>query len=92
MEALAYVVLKTVSSLMDDWNVVSNAEFFMLFWMLLVILRVLCCFAQALIFFVLKILVNVPFFTQLALLDLKEKYDLIRKFLSWGLEKKRLKV
>ena len=50
--------------------------------MLLVILRVLCCFAQALIFFVLKILVNVPFFTQLALLDLKEKYDLIRKFLS----------
>ena len=31
MEALTYVVLKTVSSLMDDWNVVSNAEFFMLF-------------------------------------------------------------
>ena len=31
MEALAYVVLKTVSSLMDDWNVVSNPEFFMLF-------------------------------------------------------------
>ena len=30
MGALTYVVLKTVFSLMADWNVVSNPEFFML--------------------------------------------------------------
>ena len=31
MGALTYVVLKTVSSLMADWHVVNNPEFFMLF-------------------------------------------------------------
>ena len=31
MGALSFVVLKTVSSLMSDCNVVSNPEFFMLF-------------------------------------------------------------
>ena len=31
MGALTYVILKTLSSLMADWNVVSNPEFFMLF-------------------------------------------------------------
>ena len=36
MGALTYVVLKTVSILMADWNVVSNP-----------ILSILCCFAQA---------------------------------------------
>ena len=73
------MVLKTVSGVMADWNVVSNLEF-------------LCCFAQALVFFMLKISMNVPFFTHLALLDLKLKHHFMRKFLSWGLEKRRLKV
>ena len=31
MGTLTYVVLKRVSSLMADWNVISNPEFFMLF-------------------------------------------------------------
>ena len=31
MGAFTYVVLKMASSLMADWNVVSNPEFFMLF-------------------------------------------------------------
>ena len=53
MGALTYVDLKTVSSLMADWNFVSNPEFLM-------------CFAQALIFFVLRISVNVPFFYSLS--------------------------
>ena len=60
--------------------------------MLLVILSILCCVAQALIFFVLKITVNVPFFAHLALQDLKLTHDLMRKFRSLGLEKRRLKV
>ena len=48
------MVLKMVSSLMADWNVVSNAEFFMLF-------------RASSHIFLLKISVSVPFLTHLAL-------------------------
>ena len=65
MGLLIYVLLKTVSSLMTDWNVASIPE-------------CLCCLVQALIFFVLKIPVNVPFFTDLALLGLKLKGTLMQ--------------
>ena len=72
------MVLKTVFSLMGDWNIVSNSEFFMLF------------FTQALIFFVLK--VNAAFFTHFTLLNLKLKHYLVKKFISCGLEKRCLEV
>ena len=65
--------LKTVFSLMADWNVVSNPVFFMLFH------------TSSHIFW------NVPFFTHLALLDFKLKRQLMRKFLSRGLEKRYLR-
>ena len=73
--ALTYVVLKTVSSLMADFNVVSNPDFFILF----------CTSSHTGTFFA-KISLNVSFFTYLALLDLKLKHHLMRKFLSWGLD------
>ena len=76
----SYVVLKTVFSLMGDWNIVSNSEFFVLF------------FTQALIFFVLKVSVNVPFFTHFTLLNLKLKHYLMKKIISCGLEKRCLEV
>ena len=53
MEPLICVILKTVSTLMADLNAVSNPEF-------------LGCFAQvlvSLVCLVLKMLVNVSFFT-----------------------------
>ena len=68
MGALTYVVLKTVFSLMGDWNVVHNPEFFML---LHTSSHIFCA----------KISVNVPCFTHLAHLNLKLKHHLIRKFL-----------
>ena len=67
MGALTYVVLKTVSSLMVNCNVVNNLELFTLF---------------GTNFFVLKISVNVSLFTLLVLLDLKLKHHLMRRFLS----------
>ena len=67
MGALTYVVLKTVSSLMANCNVVNNLELFTLF---------------GTNFFVLKISVNVSLFTLLVLLDLKLKHHLMRRFLS----------
>ena len=79
MGALTYMVLKMVSSLMTDWNVDSNPKFFILFY-------------TSSHIFVLKISVNMSLFTRLALLDLKLKHHLVRKFLSCSLEKRRLKV
>ena len=63
-------LLQTVSRLMADWNVVSNPKFFY------AVLHKLSYF------FVLNISVNMPFFTHLALQDLKRKHHLMRKFLS----------
>ena len=58
MGALTYVVLKTVFSLMADWNVVSNPEFFML---CRTTSHILCAENTS----------QVTFFAHLALLDLK---------------------
>ena len=54
MRDLTYAVLKTVFSLMADWNVVTNPWFFMIH--------------TSSHIFVLKISANVPFSTHLALM------------------------
>ena len=70
MRPLTYVVLKTFSSLEDDFNVANNLEFFMLF-----------CTSPH-ISLGLQIPVNLPFFIELTPLDFKLKDDLMMKFLS----------
>ena len=79
---LTYVVLKTVSSLMADWNVVSNPKFLMLFH------------ASSYIFGIKNVTECAIFYSPL--LDLKLKHHLIGKFNSWGhtwcLKERPLKV
>ena len=79
MGPLTCVVLKTISSRTAQWNVISNPEFLMLFRTSSHISHKLSYFAQALIFLVLKMSVNVPFFTYLSLLDLKLKHQFNEK-------------
>ena len=77
MGALTYVVLKTVFSLMADWNVVSNPEFFMLCH---TTSHILCAENTS----------ECAIFCSLSTSGFKTDTSLMRIFLSWRLEKRRL--